>query len=232
MIIASYLATGGGRKEVGMAQLNVNPTRMELTRLKKSLSTALRGHKLLKDKRDELMRRFLDIVRENKLLRESVEEKLKRANQYMSVAGAVMQREALVSALLMPKQGVELKVGERNIMSVNIPTFEVKTKTDSVTDIYSYGFVNTGADLDKAVLLLSEALSDMLRLAECEKSAQMLASEIEKTRRRVNALEYVMIPNYQDTIRYISMKLDEADRSNTTRLLKVKDMVIEQNLKK
>lgn len=232
MIIASYLAAGGGRKEVGMAQLNVNPTRMELTRLKKSLSTALRGHKLLKDKRDELMRRFLDIVRENKLLRESVEEKLKRANQYMSVAGAVMQREALVSALLMPKQGVELKVGERNIMSVNIPTFEVKTKTDSVTDIYSYGFVNTGADLDKAVLLLSEALSDMLRLAECEKSAQMLASEIEKTRRRVNALEYVMIPNYQDTIRYISMKLDEADRSNTTRLLKVKDMVIEQNLKK
>lgn len=215
-----------------MAQLNVNPTRMELTRLKKSLSTALRGHKLLKDKRDELMRRFLDIVRENKLLRESVEEKLKKANQYMSVAGAVMQREALVSALLMPKQGVELKVGERNVMSVDIPTFEVKTKTDSVTDIYSYGFVNTGADLDKAVLLLSEALSDMLRLAECEKSAQMLASEIEKTRRRVNALEYVMIPNYQDTIKYISMKLDEADRSNTTRLLKVKDMVIEQNLKK
>ena len=215
-----------------MAQLNVNPTRMERTRLKKSLSTALRGHKLLKDKRDELMRRFLDIVRENKLLRENVEEKLKKANQYMSVAGAVMQREALVSALLMPKQGVELKVGERNVMSVNIPTFEVKTKTDSVTDIYSYGFVNTGADLDKAVLLLSEALSDMLRLAECEKSAQMLASEIEKTRRRVNALEYVMIPNYQDTIKYISMKLDEADRSNTTRLLKVKDMVIEQNLKK
>lgn len=215
-----------------MAQLNVNPTRMELTRLKKSLSIALRGHKLLKDKRDELMRRFLDIVRENKLLRENVEEKLKKANQYMSVAGAVMQREALVSALLMPKQGVELKVGERNVMSVNIPTFEVKTKTDSVTDIYSYGFVNTGADLDKAVLLLSEALSDMLRLAECEKSAQMLASEIEKTRRRVNALEYVMIPNYQDTIKYISMKLDEADRSNTTRLLKVKDMVIEQNLKK
>lgn len=215
-----------------MAQLNVNPTRMELTRLKKSLSTALRGHKLLKDKRDELMRRFLDIVRENKLLRENVEEKLKKANQYMSVAGAVMQREALVSALLMPKQGVELKVGEKNVMSVNIPTFEVKTKTDSLTDIYSYGFVNTGADLDKAVLLLSEALSDMLKLAECEKSAQMLASEIEKTRRRVNALEYVMIPNYQDTIKYISMKLDEADRSNTTRLLKVKDMVIEQNIKK
>ena len=209
-----------------MAQLNVNPTRMELTRLKKSLATATRGHKLLKDKRDELMRQFLDIVRENKALREKVEEKLKEANQYMAIAGSVMQREALASALLMPKQGVSLKVGTKNIMSVDIPTFEVKTKTDSKTDIFSYGFVNTSGDLDKAVLLLSEALNDMLKLAECEKSAQLLATEIEKTRRRVNALEYVMIPNYQDTIKYISMKLDEADRSNTTRLLKVKDMDI------
>ena len=215
-----------------MAQLNVNPTRMELTRLKKSLATAVRGHKLLKDKRDELMRRFLDIVRENKELRERVEEKLKEANRYMAVAGSVMQKEALASALLMPKQGVTLKVGTKNIMSVDIPTFEVKTKTNSKTDVFSYGFVNTGGDLDKAVLLLSEALEDMLRLAECEKGAQLLASEIEKTRRRVNALEYVMIPNYQDTIKYISMKLDEADRSNTTRLLKVKDMVIADNLKK
>ena len=213
-----------------MAQLNVNPTRMELTRLKKSLATAVRGHKLLKDKRDELMRRFLDIVRENKLLRETVEEKLKTANQYMAIAGSIMQKEALQSALMMPKQGVSLNVGSKNIMSVDIPTFDVKTKTDSKTDIFSYGFVNTGGDLDKAVLLLSDALSDMLKLAECEKSAQLLAGEIEKTRRRVNALEYVMIPNYQDTIRYISMKLEEADRSNTTRLLKVKDMVIADNL--
>lgn len=215
-----------------MAQLNVNPTRMELTRLKKSLATAVRGHKLLKDKRDELMRQFLDIVRENKVLRERVEEKLSEANRYMAVAGSVMQREALASALLLPKQGVTLKVGTRNVMSVDIPTFEVKTKTESKNDIFSYGFINTSGDLDKAVMLLSEALDDMLRLAECEKSAQLMASEIEKTRRRVNALEYVMIPNYQDTIKYISMKLDEADRSNTTRLLKVKDMVIADNLKK
>ncbi len=213
-----------------MAQLNVNPTRMELTRLKKSLATATRGHKLLKDKRDELMRRFLDIVRENKELREKVEKKLKEANGYMAVAGSVMQKEALKSALLMPKQGVDLKVGTKNIMSVDIPTFEVKTKTHSKTDIFSYGFINTSGDLDRAVLLLSDALEDMLRLAECEKAAQLLATEIEKTRRRVNALEYVMIPNYQDTIRYISMKLEEADRSNTTRLLKVKDMVITEKL--
>ncbi len=212
-----------------MAQLNVNPTRMELTRLKKSLQTAIRGHKLLKDKRDELMRQFLDIVRENKALRLRVEQKLNEANQYMAVAGSVMKREALASALLMPKQGVDLKIGTKNIMSVDIPTFSVKTKTDSKTDIFSYGFVNTSGDLDKSISILSDTLDDMLKLAEYEKSAQLLASEIEKTRRRVNALEYVMIPNYQDTIKYITMKLEEADRSNTTRLLKIKDMMIAQN---
>ena len=213
-----------------MAQLNVNPTRMELTRLKKSLATATRGHKLLKDKRDELMRQFLDIVRENKRLRESVEKKLEKANKYMAVAGSVMQKEALVSALMMPKQGVNLKVSTKNIMSVDIPAYEIKTNTASGSDIFSYGFVNTSGDLDKAISLFSETLEDMLKLAEYEKSAQLLASEIEKTRRRVNALEYVMIPNYQDTIKYISMKLDEMERSNNTRLLKIKDMMIEKNL--
>ncbi|MDY3928978.1 MAG: V-type ATP synthase subunit D [Clostridia bacterium] len=213
-----------------MAQLSVNPTRMELTRLKKSLSTAQRGHKLLKDKRDELMRQFLDIVRENKVLRERVEKKIAEANQYFAVAGSVMKHEALSSALLMPKQGVDLNVGTKNIMSVDIPTFEVKTKTNSKNDIFSYGFVNTSGDMDKAISILSEALDDMLKLAEYEKSAQLLASEIEKTRRRVNALEYVMIPNYEDTIRFISMKLDETERSNTTRLLKIKDMMVAENI--
>ena len=214
-----------------MAQLNVNPTRMELSRLKKSLQTALRGHKLLKDKRDELMRQFLDIVRENKLLRERVESNIKAASRYLSVAGSVMQKEAVASALLMPKQSIDLKVGTKNVMSVEIPTFEVKMKTDSKTDIFSYGFVNTSGDMDKAISLLSQILPDMLKLAESEKSVQLMASEIEKTRRRVNALEYVMIPNYQDTIKYISMKLDEAERSNTTRLLKIKDMMVSENIK-
>ena len=213
-----------------MAQLNVNPTRMELTRLKKSLSTALRGHKLLKDKRDELMRQFLDIVRENKVLREKVEKQIAEANQYFAVAGSLMKREVLSSALLMPKQGVDLNVGTKNIMSVDIPTFNVKTKTNSKNDIFSYGYVNTSGDMDTAISILSETLDDMLKLAEYEKSAQLLASEIEKTRRRVNALEYVMIPNYEDTIRYISMKLDESERSNTTRLLKIKDMMVAQNI--
>ena len=146
-----------------MAQLNVNPARMELTRLKKSLATATRGHKLLKDKRDELMRQFLDIVRENKRLRESVEKKLEKANKYMAVAGSVMQKEALVSALMMPKQGVNLKVLTKNIMSVDIPAYEIKTKTASGSDIFSYGFVNTSGDLDKAISLGITVISESSR---------------------------------------------------------------------
>ena len=213
-----------------MAQLNVNPTRMELTRLKKSLATAQRGHKLLKDKRDEMMRQFLDIVRENKVLREKVEEKLLEANKYMAVAGSVMKKEVLMSALLMPKQGVELEVETKNIMSVDIPSFKTKTNSHYTSDIFYFGFAFTGYDLDKAVSLLSDVLPDMLKLAESEKAAQLLASEIEKTRRRVNALEYVMIPNYQDTIKYITMKLDENERSNTTRLMKIKDMMVAERI--
>lgn len=213
-----------------MAQLNVNPTRMELSRLKKSLATAIRGHKLLKDKCDEMMRQFLDIVRENKVLRESVEKKLNDASNYMTVASSAMKKEVLMSALLMPKQGVELEVSSKNIMSVDIPVFTTHTKSQNTNDIYSYGYAYTKNDLDRAVSLLSEALPDMLRLAESEKAAQILAGEIEKTRRRVNALEYVMIPNYQDTIKYITMKLDENERSNITRLMKIKDMMIAENL--
>lgn len=213
-----------------MALINVNPTRMELSRLKKSLATATRGHRLLKDKRDEMMRQFLEIVRENKALRQRVEERLAEANKYMAVAGSVMKKEVLMSALLMPKQGVELEIGTRNIMSVDIPQYKIKTKSQNTADIYSYGYAFTGYDLDKSVSLLSDALPDMLKLAESEKAAQILAAEIEKTRRRVNALEYVMIPNYQETIRYITMKLDENERSNTTRLMKVKDMMLSDRM--
>lgn len=213
-----------------MAQLNVNPTRMELSRLKKSLATAKRGHKLLKDKRDEMMRQFLDIVRENKVLRERVEKQLIEANKYMAVAGSVMKKEVLLSALMMPKQGVELEVDTKNIMSVDVPKFKTKTKSQNSSDIYSYGYAFTGYDLDKSVSLLSEILPDMLSLAEKEKAAQLLADEIERTRRRVNALEHIMIPNYEDTIKYITMKLDEQERSNTTRLMKIKDMMVAENI--
>ena len=213
-----------------MAQLNVNPTRMELSRLKKSLATAKRGHKLLKDKRDQMMRQFLDIVREKKILRERVEKQLIEANKYMAVAGSVMKKEVLLSALMMPKQGVQLEVDTKNIMSGDVPKFKTKTKSQNSSDIYSYGYAFTGYDLDKSVSLLSEILPDMLSLAEKEKAAQLLADEIERTRRRVNALEHIMIPNYEDTIKYITMKLDEQERSNTTRLMKIKDMMVAENI--
>lgn len=214
-----------------MAILNVNATRMELTNLKRKLNTARRGHKLLKDKRDELMRQFLDAVRENLDLRLKVEAAIKSANTYMAVAGSVMQPQVLSTALMLPKQEVRIDVTEKNVMSVMIPEFKTEYKTDNKDDIYSYGYAFTSGELDGAVKALSEVFPDMIRLAEREKSCQLMADEIEKTRRRVNALEHVMIPRYEETIRYISMKLDENERSTTTRLMKIKDMMIEENVK-
>ncbi|MBQ6468102.1 MAG: V-type ATP synthase subunit D [Clostridia bacterium] len=209
-----------------MAVMNVNPTRMELTNLKRKLVTARRGHKLLKDKRDELMRRFLDMVRENKALRKEVEEGVKKANVAMSVARCVMSDKALDVALMLPTQEMHLDVTEKNVMSVMIPEFDVKFRTANEHDIYSYGFANTSGDLDTAVKALSDIMPKMIRLAEIEKSCRLMADEIEKTRRRVNALEHVMIPQYEETIKYITMKLDENERSTTTRLMKVKDMML------
>ena len=211
-----------------MAILNVNPTRMELTNLKGKLATATRGHKLLKDKRDELMREFIELVRENKEVRREVEQGIAEANAHMQVARSVMSDEALNTALMLPIQEMNLEISERNVMSVNIPVFETHLKTGDENDIYPYGYAFTSSDLDDAVKSLSELMPKMLRLAEIEKSCQLMAAEIEKTRRRVNALEHVLIPNYQDTIRYIRMKLDENERSTTTRLMKVKDMMLEE----
>ncbi len=210
-----------------MSAKHVNPTRMELTRLKRKLATASRGHKLLKDKRDELMRRFLELVRENKALRERVEAGIREANQMLVMAGAEMSSQALNVALMAPKQEIYLEAGTKNVMSVDIPVFEYKTRTPDPNDIYSYGFAFTSSDLDMAVKRLADVLPDMLRLAECEKSCQLMAAEIEKTRRRVNALEHVVIPETQQNIRYITMKLDENERSSQTRLMKVKDMMLE-----
>ena len=211
-----------------MARAQVNPTRMELTRLKKKLVTAVRGHKLLKDKRDELMRQFLDLVRENMALRLKVEQGIKAANKNFVVAKSSMSKEALHTALMVPKQGVYLEVEKRNVMSVDIPAFRFKTRTADENDIYSYGFAYTSSDLDGAVQSLADILPDMLRLAELEKSCQLMAAEIEKTRRRVNALEHVIIPETKETIKFITMKLDENERSTQIRLMKVKDMMLEQ----
>lgn len=213
-----------------MAVTHTTPTRMELTRLKKKLVTAVRGHKLLKDKRDELMRQFLDLAKENMELRKAVEKGIRKANANFVTAKASMPEEALHTALMAPKQEVYLEAERKNVMSVEIPVFEYRTRTADPNDIYSYGFAFTSGDLDDAVRSLADVLPQMLELAEKEKACQLLAAEIEKTRRRVNALEHVMIPETQESIRYITMKLDENERSSQIRLLKVKDMMLKEIL--
>lgn len=214
-----------------MERLNVNPTRMMLTIMKKRLATSVRGHKLLKDKRDELMKEFLDLARANKELRDEVEDQLQYVYKSFSVASAVMSEEVLEEALMFPKQGVELTVGSQNVMSVDVPVFDFKTTADDPTDIYPYGYANTSAELDMAISDLATAFPLMLELASKEKEAQMLAAELERTRRRVNALEYVKIPQLEMTIKYIRMKLDENERGNQTRLMKVKDMILAEAIR-
>lgn len=211
-----------------MATKQVNPTRMELTRLKKKLATATKGHKLLKDKRDELMRQFLDMVKVNKQLREKVEQGINEANKNFVLASASMSSETLSAAMLAPKQEVSLSVSSKNIMSVEVPQYKINYRTPDTNDMFCYGLAFTSCDLDDAVSSLSSILPDMLRLAEVEKSCQLMADEIEKTRRRVNALEHVMIPETKESIRYISMKLDENERATQTRLMKVKDMMLKE----
>ena len=211
-----------------MANTNIIPTRMELTRLKKKLGTAVKGHRLLKDKRDELMREFLELVKVNMELRQKVEQGIEAANRNFVLAKAGMSEQILRSAFMAPKQEVKLIQDKKNVMSVDIPVFDFKTKTADENDIYSYGFAFTSGDLDAAVDSLSAVFPDMLKLAEVEKSCQLMAAEIEKTRRRVNALEHVIIPETQENIKYITMKLDENERSTQVRLMKVKSMMLEQ----
>ena len=211
-----------------MAIMNVNPTRMQLSKLKKQLTTAVRGHKMLKDKRDELMRQFLDLVKEARLLRDKVESELASCNAHFVNASAVMSKQALDASLMSPKQQVTLEVGSHNIMSVETPVFTSSTRTSDEGDIFPYGFAFTSFELDDAVMSLQRLLPDLIKLAQLEKNCEMMSAEIEKTRRRVNSLEHVMIPRYRDTIKYISMKLEENDRSSRTRLMKVKDMLLDK----
>lgn len=213
-----------------MERLNVNPTRMMLTTLKKRLATALRGHKLMKDKRDELMKGFLELARKNKNLREEVEIRLKDVYDSFTMAGAIMRKEVMEEALMLPKQRVEIQVRSKNIMSVDVPVFDFQMSSTGEEEIYPYGYATTSGELDEAITDLSSTLPLLLELAAKEKEAQMLAAELERTRRRVNALEYVKIPQLQMTIKYIVMKLDENERGNQTRLMKVKDMILKEAL--
>lgn len=211
-----------------MERMNVNPTRMMLTSLKRRLKTAVRGHKLLKDKRDELMKEFLELARENGRLREEVEKDLDGVYKNFTVASSIMSREVMQESLMFPKQGVNLSVSSKNIMSVDVPVFDFDTTANNEGDIFPYGFARTTGELDTAIQRLSDIFPKLLELAAKEKETSLLAAELEKTRRRVNALEYVMIPRLQLTIRYIQMKLDENERGNQTRLMKVKDMMLEE----
>ena len=213
-----------------MARLNVNPTRMVMSKLKGQLKVAIKGHKLMKDKRDELMRIFLDLAREIKALREEVEPMLEEVYGSFSVARAVMTPEMLEEALMYPKQSVKLIATEKNVMSIDVPSFDFEQENSQTGSVYPYGFATTSGELDKSIEKLSILFPKLLQLAGMEKEAMLIADEIEKTRRRVNALEYVKIPNYKETIKYIKMKLDENERGNQTRLMKVKDMMLQESI--
>lgn len=211
-----------------MGKLNVNPTRMELSKLKKRLVVATRGHKLLKDKQDELMRQFITLVKYNNELRKKVEEKLSNSFKDFVMAKAVLGSEFLEEAIFYPTNKIALDVGIKNVMSVKVPVFKFSGISEE-NDKFSYGFFNTNSELDLAITNFRMVFSELLELAEVEKSTQLMADEIEKTRRRVNALEYRTIPDLKETIKYIRMKLDENERGALTRLMKVKNMIAERN---
>ena len=211
-----------------MASTAIIPTRMVLNQLKGRLKTARRGHKLLKDKRDELMRQFMEVIKQNKALRTRVEEGLTAAFGSLQVASSIMSPEMLEQSLLYPRQSVELDVSYNNVMSVNVPKYTFFFNDTAPTEIYPYGFAQTSGELDDALEQMAKVFEDMLKLAEVEKTMQLLAEEIEKTRRRVNALEYSTIPTLEENIKYITMKLEENENSTKVRLLKVKDMVLQK----
>ncbi|CZR05405.1 V-type ATP synthase subunit D [Trichococcus ilyis] len=208
-----------------MARLNVKPTRMELSNLKSRLVLSTRGHKLLKDKQDELMRQFINLIRENNLLRDEVETELTASMRSFVVAKSLLNESFIEELFAVPGTAVELDIQEKNIMSVVVPqmNFSIVDQDEKSSDL-QYGYVNSNGELDDAIKKIEDILPKLLKLSEIEKTCQLLADEIEKTRRRVNALEYNMIPQLQETIRYIQMKLEENERSSIVRMMKVKDM--------
>ena len=206
-----------------MAVARVNPTRMELTRLKGRLKTATRGHKLLKDKSDEMIRQFMMLIKRNLALREEAERALKSVLGSFMLAKAVSSPTDIEEAIAVPGKRVKVKSGSKNVMSVEVPAFLVDTSEKG--EEFPYGFASVTGELDSCIGLMGDLLPKLVELAEVEKTCNMLADEIEKNRRRVNALEFVMIPEFKETIKYITMKLDEAERANTIRLMKVKSMI-------
>ncbi len=210
-----------------MGRINCNPTRMELRRLKTRLKTAVRGHKLLKDKSDETIRQFMILIKENKKLREEIEGELTGSLKSFLLASAMNSREVIEEAVAMASSTVTLESSSHNIMGISAPLISILDSHS--TDLYPYSFATVSEELDSSIATLSTLLAKIVKLAEVEKTCNMLADEIEKNRRRVNALEYVMVPELEETIKYITMKLEENDRANTIRLMKVKSMIETKN---
>lgn len=208
-----------------MARLKVTPTRMNLNTLKDRLATSKRGYKLLKDKQDELMRQFLELIRKNKKLREEVEKELEDSFSDFLIASAFMSPEFLEEAVSFPTQKLGVDISIKNVMSVRIPKMEFKVEENENASMFPYGYAETSAGLDKAIKGLSDVMNRLLELAELEKTTQLMADEIESTRRRVNALEYRTIPDLEETIKYIRAKLEENERVTISRLMKVKDII-------
>lgn len=206
--------------------LNVKPTRMELRNLKKSLTIATRGHKLLKDKQDELMRQFIDLIKENNELRKEVEDGLTGALQNFVLASSLMNEAFIDELTAIPTKEVSLHIRKENVMSVDVPKmdFNYSEEQERKNEKFAYGYLNTSSELDEAIDVLSAMMPKLLELSEIEKTCQLMADEIESTRRRVNALEYRMIPDTEETIAYIEAKLEEEERSTKTRIMKLKDM--------
>lgn len=209
-----------------MARLNVNPTRMELTNLKKQLSTSIRGHKLLKDKQDEMIRQYMQLIKENKELRHHVEEELSLILSKFKVASFKSSPESMTEALMVPSKSISLSISSKVIMNIPVPKINIADESKKID--LTYGLAFTPVELDDTVIRLSSLLTDLVKLAEIEKTCDMLSSEIEKTRRRVNAIEFVMIPSYEETIHFITMKLDDNERSNTIRLMKSKEIIMKK----
>jgi V/A-type H+-transporting ATPase subunit D len=206
-----------------MARLNVNPTRMELKKLKARLSTAVRGHKLLKDKADEMIRRFTIILREAKSLREEVEAELSAVLKQFSIARSVTPAFEAETAFSMPSVAVKAECATESIMGVDVPKVQIVGTRRS--DGLPYAYSEITGEADYSVQKASELLPKMVALAQKEKTVRMLAEEIERNKRRVNALEYVMIPQLEETIKYIKDKLDENERAAVVRLMKVKSKI-------
>ena len=208
-----------------MAIMNVNPTRMELSRLRRRLTTATRGHKLLKDKQDELVRQFITLVRENQTLRQKMEVAMQEGMERYVLASRSIADNILQEAFAIPLNKLSLDVQSKTIMNMEVPVLNGVYEEEEDEESFSYGFMSTTSELDLSLDHLESILPLMLQLAEIEKTCQLLADEIERTRRRVNALEYMTIPNLTETIAYIERTLAESERSNLTRLMKVIDVI-------